>query len=366
MIIFIAILEGMNNLKRLPEYFPQNRLTQHITFWCVYFLLILTGDLILHDFPFYQAFILKFCFLVPQILMSYYLAYFVIPVFLLQKRYLPFVLFLIAGTYLISSFGRILVVYVAESFIHTPPFEQESIQEILTDIKTLFYHYIISFYSVALIFLFIKYFISYNKVKEEGLKLDKEMAEAELKALRSQLNPHFLFNTLNNIYALSLENSPKTPESIEKLSGILDHILYNCNGKSVWLSSEIELLKNYIALEKLRYDDRLKVNFITNIANDIQILPLILLSLTENAFKHGAGEDCGSPKIDIDISQKEGRFRFKISNTISRDYQGNNAQGIGLANIVKQLDLLYRGNYKFETENKNNLFTVELEINQNQ
>lgn len=354
----------MKSLKHLYAYFRQNRLTQHISFWGVYFLLILTGDLILHDFPFYQAFILKSCFLVPQILMSYYLAYFIIPKFILKKKYILFVLFLLAGTYLISSLGRILVVHVGEKYILYRPFEPNSIVEILTDIKTLFYHYIISFYSVALVFLFIKYFISYNRIKEERLKLDKEKAEAELNALKSQLNPHFLFNTLNNIYALSLDNSPKAPESIEKLSGILDHILYKCKGKFVLLSSEIELLKNYIALEKLRYDERLKVTFITNTESDIKIPPLILLSLVENAFKHGAGEDSGSPEIDINIIQKDGLFTFEISNTISKDYQNNNPKAIGLSNIIKQLDLLYPGRCKFETEKKKNMFKVCLEINQ--
>lgn len=354
----------MNYLKDLTAYFPKNRLAQHVIFWCVYFLLILTGDLILHEFPFHKAFILKLCFLVPQIIMSYYLAYFIIPRFILKKKYILSIVFLLIGTYLISSLGRVLLVHVGEDFIKTGPFEKESILEILTDIRTLFYKYIISFYSVALVFLFIKYFISYNKIKEEGLKLDKEKAEAELKALKSQLNPHFLFNTLNNIYTLSIENSPKTPESIEKLSGILDHILYKCNGKYVSLSSEIELLKNYIALEKLRYDDRLKVIFTVNIENDIKIPPLILLSLTENAFKHGAGEDSGSPKIAIDIIQKGCKFTFEITNTISKDLHDNNLKSIGLTNIIKQLDLLYPGCYKLQTKKEVKKFTVCLEIDQ--
>lgn len=353
----------MSYLKRIEAYFSQSRLARHVTFWCVYFLLILTGDFILHEFSLYKAIILRTCYLVPQILMAYYIAYFIIPGFFTKKMKVWFIIFLILGTYLISALQRILVVHLAEPFLRAPPNKQESIREILTDIITLFY-YSISFFSVSLVFLFVKFFVNYIKIQEEGLKLDKEKAEAELKALKSQLNPHFLFNTLNNIYTLSIENSPKTPESIEKLSGILDHILYKCNGKYVSLSSEIELLKNYIALEKLRYDDRLKVIFTVNIENDVQIPPLILLSLAENAFKHGAGEDSGSPEMTIDIIQKGCLFNFKISNTISKDYQSNNFEAIGLANIIKQLDLLYPGHYKFETEKITNRFLVCLEINQ--
>lgn len=355
----------MNNLKGLVAYFPQNRLTRHITFWCVYFLLILTGDLIVRNLFFYELLILKTSYLVPQVLMAYYIAYFIIPGFFVEKKYVRFTLFLIIGTYLISALQRILVVHVAEKYIRTPFNIQESIIEILTDLKLLFY-YSISFFYVSLVFLFVKYFVNYIRIKEEGLMLDKEKAEAELKALKSQLNPHFLFNTLNNIYTLSLENSTKTPESIAKLSGILDHILYKCNEKFVLLSSEIELLKNYIALEKLRYDDRLYVNFTTNIENDTYIPPLILLSLTENAFKHGAGEDSGSPEIDINVIQKGCLITFNISNTVSKDYQRKNIEAIGLTNIVKQLDLLYSGCYKFETKKKLNRFTAYLEINQKQ
>lgn len=355
----------MNNLKSLAAYFPKNRLTRHITFWCVYFLLILSGGSIVYTYSFYQVIILKTCYLVPQIFMAYYIACFIIPGLFIKKKYVLFTLFLLIGTYLYSSLLRILVIHIAEPFLRTSPFSQESIIEILTDFRQLLI-YSVSFFSVSLVFLFVKFLVNYIRIKEEGLMLDKERAEAELKALRSQLHPHFLFNTLNNIYTLSLENSNKTPESIAKLAGILDHILYRCNTKFILLSSEIELLKNYISLEKLRYDDRLKINFTTSIENDTQIPPLILLSLTENAFKHGAGEDSVSPEIDIIIAQKDCQFTFKISNTIAKDYQRDNLEAIGLANIVKQLDLLYPGCYKFETEKKTNRFMAYLEINQKQ
>lgn len=354
----------MSYLKQIQAFFLKKRLLQHITFWCLFFLLIITGDLIVYKFSVYKAIILRTCYLIPQILMAYYIAYYIIPGFFERKKKILIFISLLLGTYLISAFQRILVIHIAEPLLRHPGNEQESIEEILTDLVTLLY-YSISFFSVTLIFLFVKFFVNYIKIKEDGLKLDKEKAEAELKALRTQLHPHFLFNTLNNIYTLSLENSTKTPESIAKLSEILDHILYKCNGKYVTLSSEVELLKNYIALEKLRYDDRLKVNFTTSIENNIQIPPLILLSLTENAFKHGAGEDSGSPEIDIHISQSEGMFIFKISNTISKEYHSNNPQAIGLSNIVKQLDLLYPGSYKFVAEKNINRFVVFLEINQN-
>ncbi|MBA3286118.1 MAG: histidine kinase [Nitrosopumilus sp.] len=297
--------------------------------------------------------------------MAYYVAYFIIPGLFAKKKYLWFILLLIIGIYLISILQRILVVYVAEQVILSAPYTRESIFEILTDLKHLLV-YSISFFYVTVVFLFVKYFINYIKIQQTGLMLGKAKAESDLKALRSQLNPHFLFNTLNNIYTLSLENSNKTPELIAKLAGILDHILYRCNTKLVSISSEIDLLKSYITLEKLRYDDRLKIKFTRNIENDTQIPPLILLSLTENAFKHGAGEDSGYPEIDIEVVQKNHVFIFKISNTTFKDYDTNHLDAIGLANIKKQLDLLYPNKYIFKTEKIINIFTAYLEINQKQ
>jgi len=129
--------------------------------------------------------------------------------------------------------------------------------------------------------------------KQKTLQIDKEKIETELNLLKAQLNPHFLFNTLNNIYVLALENSSKTAYSIEKLSEILDYILYRCTDKYSSLKAEVKMLENYIELEKLRYDDRLRVTLKKQIEKDIAIAPLILLSFVENAFKHGAGEDSG-------------------------------------------------------------------------
>ncbi len=130
------------------------------------------------------------------------------------------------------------------------------------------------------------------------------------------------------------------------------------------MSSEIELLKNYIELEKLRYDERLVVTFDTQIENDIQIPPLLLLSLVENAFKHGAGEDSGSPKIAIFVLQKASRFSFEISNTVSKDYTPKDKVTIGLSNIRKQLDLIYSTNYRLDTQSTTGFFKVILQINQ--
>ena len=355
----------MDTINKLISYFQKNRILKHLVFWIVLLFLNVPKGIIRHENdPLYAILTMFGSILVAQIFTSYYFAYFVIPKFLLKKKYIKAVLLFVIGTYVFSAFGRIMIVHVGETLVRRPPFVQEPILEILTDWRKLLVSYVPSVYSVALIFLFAKYLLEYKKIKERDLSLSKEKSEAELKTLKAQLNPHFLFNTLNNIYSLSVVNSPKTSTSISKLSEILDHVLYRCNGKYVLLSSEIELLKNFIELEKLRYDERLKVNFTENIENDIEIPPLILLSLVENAFKHGAGEDSGSPEIDIDISSKGSKFQFIIANTIVDAYEVKGKDSIGLPNIRKQLDLICGNNYELDIKSSENRFTVTLKINQ--
>ncbi|UPT71414.1 MAG: histidine kinase [Flavobacterium sp. JAD_PAG50586_2] len=271
----------------------------------------------------------------------------------------PFLL----ATYIFPALGRLLTVHVGEELVRTPPFSQESFYEIMTDIGKLLINYLPVIYTGSFQFLFVKYFMDYKRSNEKQMLLGKEKVESELKNLKAQLNPHFLFNTLNNIYSLSLDNSPKTPIAIGKLSEILDHVLYKCENQQVSLSSETNLLKNYIELEKLRYDDRLEVAFEIDQEYDIQIPPLLLLSLVENAFKHGAGEDSGSPKISIVIFQKEDHFTFEISNTVSKDYTRKEKATIGLPNITKQLDLIYGANYNLDIQSSTQFFKVILQIN---
>lgn len=347
-------------------FFQKNRILQHVLFWCTFFLLDFPKDSLKHqnEFTFTGTFVMSLCHIIPQIITSYFLAYYVIPKFLLKKKYIKAITLFVLGTYLLAAFNRVLVVHVGETLVRKGVFRQESLSEILYDWKKIFFYYIPNIYSIALIFLSVKYFMDYKKMKEKGLVLGKEKIENELKTLKAQLNPHFLFNTLNNIYSLSVGNSPKTSASIGKLSEILDHVLYRCNNKFVPLSSEVELLENYIELEKLRYDDRLQITFITEIENDIEIPPLILLSLVENAFKHGAREDSGSPKIDVYISNNQKEFVFNISNTISKEYQSSSNENIGLTNIRKQLGLIYQDDYSLDIDCSKSIFTVVLKINQ--
>ena len=353
----------MSYLKNTIETIQQKRVLKHVLFWLAILLLSIPKNIIEQEGQYDLRFGIALSLFIPQVLGAYYVAYFVIAKFLAKKKYVISVLLLIFGSYLLLALGRILIVKVTEPLFREPPFEQETILQIFLEVKFLFFLYLPSMYSAVFIFLFVKYFMNFKAVKEQELQLKTEKVASELKTLKAQLNPHFLFNTLNNIYVLSLDNSPKTPRAIEKLSKILDHVLYRCNSKYVSLSSEIELIENYIELEKLRYDDRLEINLNNHIEQDGEIAPLILLSLVENAFKHGAGEDSGSPKIDINLYNTKEEFIFVISNTVASESERIERTPIGLKNIKKQLDLIYPNRFALHIDNSPKVFTVTVKIN---
>ncbi len=343
-------------IKEIIDYIKTRRLLKHVVFWlCLYFFLIFTQES--YD-PFWVIAIAKLAHLIPHIITSYFLAYWLVPTYLFSKKYVQFIIYGLVSAYIICVFSRILMVHGAEPLFRVQPFHQEPVLEILTDWRKLIKGYFFNIYSIAFLFLFVK--LSMERVEEQSLT--KEKTAIELKMLKAQLNPHFLFNTLNNIYSLSVINSPKTSESIGKLSEILDYVLYRCDQKYVPLSGEISLLENYIALERLRYDERLEVSFTHNVSSQTRIAPLILLSIVENAFKHGAGEDAGSPKITIHLIQKEDMLTFMVFNTTTNQSQENSSGAIGLGNIKKQLELLYPKTHSIDISQKEKSFEVVITL----
>ena len=203
------------------------------------------------------------------------------------------------------------------------------------------------------------------RLRIRALKKEKALVEeklqSELKFLRSQTNPHFLFNTLNNLYHLARKNNSKTPDAILKLSGLMRFMLYECSAATIPIQKEIGLIHDYIELEKLRYNERLKIKFTVDIENDGQeIAPLLLMPFVENAFKHGASESTGNIWVHIFLKIKNGVLEFSVKN--SKDStEAEKEEGIGLKNIKRQLDLIYPG-HVLEIKNAENEFGVFLKI----
>jgi LytS/YehU family sensor histidine kinase len=190
-----------------------------------------------------------------------------------------------------------------------------------------------------------------------------QMREAELNYLKSQTNPHFLFNTLNNIYGLATEKSDIAPESILPLSTILRFMLYETGEKFITLEKELDIIRDYIALEKLRYDDLLNIDFICEIQDiKVPLRPLLLIPLIENAFKHGASEDIGEPFINIHLSVADKRLMLVVKNSSENSETNGVKENIGLANLRRQLHLLYT-DYELSVEQGEAMFTATLKIN---
>ena len=200
-------------------------------------------------------------------------------------------------------------------------------------------------YSVGSIFLFgiARHIYNYTKLRHAEQQLRIEKQEAELNYLRSQTNPHFLFNTLNNIYSLARDKSDLAPESILRLSKILRYMLYEAGGEYIAIEQELKIITDYIALEKLRYDESLRINFNYDVEDMKQALPpLLLIPLVENAFKHGVSETRNQPFVDIHLSVNNRQLVFVVKNsTESFPREEGVKENIGLANLRRQLELLY-------------------------
>ena len=210
----------------------------------------------------------------------------------------------------------------------------------------------------------IRHLSDYRNLKLAAQQLRIEKQEAELSYLKSQTNPHFLFNTLNNIYALSREKSDRAPESILRLSKILRYMLYEAGGEYIAIEQEIKIISDYIELEKLRYDESLRINFNHNIEDMRQALPpLLLIPLVENAFKHGVSETRNQPFVDIHISVNNRQLKYTVRNSTEQAAETDSVkENIGLSNLRRQLELLYT-DYKLSVQQSETVFTASLTIN---
>jgi two-component system LytT family sensor kinase len=221
-------------------------------------------------------------------------------------------------------------------------------------------------FSVGSFFFFgiIRHIYNYVKLKASAQRLLIEKQLAELNFLKSQTNPHFLFNTLNNIYSLARDKSDLAPESILRLSKILRFMLYDAGGAFVAIEQELKIVSDYIALEKLRYDESLRVTFSNDIEDMKQALPpLLLIPLVENAFKHGVSETRTDPFVDIYLSVNKRQLLFIVKNS-TEDVQGKGRpkENIGLSNLRRQLELLYT-DYNLSVQYNDSGFSATLKIN---
>jgi len=217
--------------------------------------------------------------------------------------------------------------------------------------------YVITF--VTCIKLMVDWFIE----KKRNENLAKLQLSTELKFLRSQIQPHFFFNTLNNLYALTLEKSDDAPRLVIKLSDLMQYVLYEVGSSKASLLDEINHINNYIDIEHIRFKDRIESEMdITGDIEDVEVPPLLFLSFIENCFKHGLKSN-DKIKINMCFEVVNGRYlEFKLSNTFNPDINNENKQGIGIANTERRLKLLFANDFVLETKIKEDTYNLYLKI----
>lgn len=208
----------------------------------------------------------------------------------------------------------------------------------------------------------VAYFIRMRQKDREIQQLREQQLHLELDALKAQMHPHFFFNTLNNIYSLALQQSLQTAPVVQKLASLMRYILYETNQLRVTLTKEIDFIRDYIELEKIRHDTNKQISFLfQGNATGYQVPPLLLLPFVENAFKHGLDQETGNGWIDIAILIEKDQLNLQVSNSLPADLAGTTT-GVGLQNVRKRLALLFPDAYQLDIEKKKGEFRILLNL----
>lgn len=353
-------------LQNIITHFQESKISRilsHITFWVIvalfYFFLFSWNS------EFREVSIIFSAGLLPvAILVTYFFNYILVPNYLWEKRYGKFFLFSFYTLLVASWFSFLIVFYALIHILNKKASIEPSVLH--PELQVIALNFIV-FFAITIKQVKRAFFIQQEKNELEKTKLNTELKlkEAELKLLKAQIHPHFLFNTLNNLYGLTLEKSDEAPDLVLRLSKILDYILYRCDEKRVLLSEEINNLNNYIEIEKIRYSEKLKLSsvFPESTAN-FKIAPLILLPFVENAFKHGVSNTPGIARVDIKTFLVDKNLIFKITNSKNSllKKEENYSKGIGLKNVKKRLDFMYPQKYILSIDEDQEIFSVNLTL----
>ena len=291
-----------------------------------------------------------------QIGLTYFNLYFLIPELLFAKKYIYYCISLLFALVIVAV--GILMIHKIYAFYGSQLFAYDA----SLTLKNIVSQTIDLIYMVGLtagIKFGKDWILNRQRIKER----EKQYLETELNFLKSQIQPHFFFNTLNNLYALSLKKSDMVPELILKLSNLMSYMLYESNSPLVPLQKEISYLESYLAVEQLRFGDRLSLNFDKELmTGELFIPPMILILFIENGFKHGAKNNIDKIAINISVKIENGFLHFRVENPVSINNNAIDGSGIGLRNGKRRLDLLYGDDYTLDLSVMDNLFIASLKI----
>jgi sensor histidine kinase YesM len=335
----------------------------HFVFWIIYLLYFTIAYASFRD-NYAESFIEVLVTLPVRMSATYLTLYLLIPGFLDKGKYTTFTFIFILSALGFGYLDRIMLhLFFVPYYIPNYDYTAYPLSSFTKALQRTTNVYTIVFAAAAV--KLIKRNYQNEKIARE---LSREKLDAELKFLKSQIHPHFLFNTLNSLYALTLQKSDQASEVVLKLSQFLDYMLYDCNVSQISLEKEIEQMQNLITLEKLRYGERLEVDFqISGKVQNQEIPPLLMLPFIENSFKHGVSQHIENSFIYIDLKIKARDLIFRVENSFTEtggDIVAEYTKGIGLKNVKRRLDLIYgEQGYHLEIYKEEDSFTIVLTIN---
>lgn len=329
-----------------------------VLFWLLYFLYEWIGSASISDE--YRRYFINAIVIVPIAgLATWFTTQVLIKQYLLKKRLVAFRIGFIVSVIVFTLIRRAFNYYYTYPtywpngaympFIFVPKVIIEAVNIYL----------IVALYTM---FYFLRAWYEQQRLAQELLR-DKAFAQLEL--LKNQVQPHFIFNTLNNIYSLSLKNSPRTSDLIYRLSSLLSYMLYDSRQEFIPVSKEMEYIHNYIELEKIRYGERLDVAVnCFDAVDQFTIPPLLILPLVENSFKHGVSNDVGNSWIRVDLTVKDDWLTVKIENSRVADQVNGHAlyKGIGMENVKKRLEIIYPDRHEFKCMSEGQSFLTILKL----
>lgn len=345
-----------------PSYYQRSRPLWHLLFWLAIWLYpaLIYGSA---EGNFRTELTWGGLYMPVKMAATYFTLYLLIPRYFVKRRIVRFCVYLV-----LTLLAAALLQWVLDFSLYTPLMNVDMAGVSLFQPAKIL-KIVLGIYPVVALAAFIKVGKHWYEQDRESRELQKDKLEAELKFLKAQIHPHFLFNTLNNLYALTLKRSERASEVVLKLSDLLNYMLYECDQPKVPLAKELDLLENYIALEKIRYGDRLRVRY--SVAGETagrEIPPMLLLPFVENAFKHGVSEQLEEAWVRIAIDVENAALRLSVENSKNPAAGGDPQdalgykEGIGLTNVKRRLQLLYGEAYRLRLKEGEDSYSVELSL----
>ncbi|HEY6505539.1 MAG TPA: histidine kinase [Chitinophagaceae bacterium] len=341
---------------RKRSLFYQYKL-HHVLFWMLVF--GLWYFLRYQDYSSWQrAFRITLVKVVDLALMVYVTNYALIPKLLYKKKYVWFVLTFVVM--IVTS--SVLKMQIIGQIMNNP-----GLFDLTKNLKTRIYDNVIPHFFLVIAGAASKLLYDHSKMQQRLVEMAREKAEAELSFLKSQINPHFLFNSLNSVYFLINKENPEARQALHKFSDMLRYQLYEMNGAKIPIEKELNYLKDYVDLQKLRKDENYLVEFTCSPdIKDFSIEPLLLIPFVENAFKHISHRPGEKNYVKLDMSRSNGHFNFTIENSKEAARTTEMHGGIGLNNVKRRLELLYPGKHELTINDTENSYTVYLKLKTDQ